>query len=990
MNASRSIQNPALRWTQPGQYWDQQRNEIQSSNVPTQSFASPTSRSVTTAIAELAPFNQSAPSNGRRGDEENLVRLARPDSNGSLQAMGAVTRAVSAELISDRPIEYTTSMVESARRSETHFRQMAESAPRAAAEVALQNAEFAKQWAELATDYIELADRVRTAKTKLSATQQDYDDVNAKIEKYGLTPTIGILLRHKKEQLDRWQAKDSQTGWVREALQRSRESQLDLELVRHDGTHPLDQAVAVLNDNGLDASKPEQQVLFGQVQQLLSDRGHWLTALWTGHRNYQDKLTEIDAVTSASVQLTKNYRTLINRHVIWIRSGDPIGWDSIRKLSSGLASLFNSNRGSEFGFALQQKVGINTASGVVVLVATVVLLVIRWRAKSLLIGIGSKTRLRESTKSTRKLVASGLTVLVAMIVPGVLLSFASWLSSGYVSESLLQASSGLYACSLIALMVELPRQLLRDHGLVDKHLGVELPQRQRASQYLMIVGTGLVLSAYVVTVTGLIDQGMWRESVSRIGLMLTLMLVAWTFHRALQPGTGILDPIVETFGGAIVQRIRLVIYLLIIASPLAIAFLSAIGYGFTAQEIILRFAVTFSVGLIAAILWPAAKILSAHAWRVLTGASLPQRKFDEYGEIEPTHEIDLSGGLYLDLKHQIAFLCQCGLVVAGVVLVGMLWIDVFPNLRMGNPVVWTVTDTVTQPSMDASGQTMMQATVKETPVTLVHCLFAAVTLFVAFQVAKLLPALFDALVLQRVSFDEGMEHFSLVLGRCLLFGVGCLISLNWLGVRWQTVQWLAVGLTIGLGFGLQDMVRNVFGGLIVLFEKPAGLGDLITVGRITGRVAKQHLRTTVLTDDDGRENIIPNKKFVTDDVVNWMGAGRLTVIPIEVAVTKDERPADICRTLQEFAVAQDDILMLPAPQATLVCISKVSQRIEIRVWIEESTTAVGFRNNLLKRVRKYLSDINMLADEQPEQPVMRDLAKDPASFPKSGRRSGAA
>ncbi|MCC9603331.1 mechanosensitive ion channel [Stieleria sp. JC731] len=945
-------------------------------------FARPNHQQASQQQVDLTPFNQ--PDKARSGSP--VIRLARPDTSDVPANGQSVTRAVSVELAPTRVV-YTEAMVRSARESETHFLQVAESSTMIVSKIANDNASFAKKWADLAENYIALAERVDAAQSKLAATQQDFNDVSSKIEKYGLTPTIGMLLRHKKEQLDRWQASDSQTSWVRESLQDSREAQLDLELVRYDGTEPFDQAKQVLDGAGFDPTKPDKQALLRQVQQLLSDRGQWLTALWEGHRNYQEKLAEIDAITTASASLTQDYRKLINRHVTWIRSGDAMGWDSVRKLSTGLVSLFNSNRGSEFGFSLQRKLRVNAASGVTVAVLFFAILALRWWAKSLLVGIGNRNRMRESTKSTRKLAACGLTVLVAYSIPTILFSIATWLNSGFVSESLLQASSGFYACSLIALMVELPRQLLRDFGLVDKHIGVDLPRRERACQYLMVVGTGLVLSAYAVTVSGLIDQGMWRESVSRAGLILTLFLVAWTFHRALQPTGGILEPLIEKFGGAIVHRVRIVIYLFAIGSPLVIAFLSAVGYGFTAQELIYRFAITFSIALTCATLWPATKIVAAHCWRILTGAESPQRKFDEYGEIEPTHDVDLSGGLYLDLKHQIAFLCQCGLVVAGILFLGFLWIDVFPNLRMGNPVVWTVQETITTAAIGPSGETVMQAGVQEVPVTLVHVFFAGVTLFVAFQVAKLLPALFDALVLQRVSFDEGMEHFSLVLGRCLLFGAGCLISMKWLGVRWQSVQWLAVGLTIGLGFGLQDMVRNVFGGLIVLFEKPAALGDLITVGRITGRVAKQHLRTTVLTDDEGRENIIPNKKFVTDDVVNWMGAGRLTVVPIEVAVTKDERPADICRTIQEFAVAQEDVLVLPAPQATLVCVSRTSQRIEVRVWIEDSSNPVGFRNSLLKRVRKYLAEINMLAVDQPEQPVIRDLAKDRDLAPRPTRRS---
>ena len=190
------------------------------------------------------------------------------------------------------------------------------------------------------------------------------------------------------------------------------------------------------------------------------------------------------------------------------------------------------------------------------------------------------------------------------------------------------------------------------------------------------------------------------------------------------------------------------------------------------------------------------------------------------------------------------------------------------------------------------------------------------------------------------------------------------------GIRWEAIQWLAVGLTIGLGFGLQDMVRNLFGGLIVLFEKPARLGDLISVGNVTGRVAAQKLRTTVLSDEEGRTVIIPNKNFVIQDVVNWMGAGRLRVIPIEVAVTRDERPADVCRMLQQLLVEQPNLLLSPAPQATLICVSQKSQRIELRAWVEEHEDILGARQGLMKLVLSYLDERNLLSPHQPRQPSL--------------------
>jgi small-conductance mechanosensitive channel len=158
-----------------------------------------------------------------------------------------------------------------------------------------------------------------------------------------------------------------------------------------------------------------------------------------------------------------------------------------------------------------------------------------------------------------------------------------------------------------------------------------------------------------------------------------------------------------------------------------------------------------------------------------------------------------------------------------------------------------------------------------------------------------------------------------------------------------------------------------------MFEKPARLGDLITVGDVTGRVAAQKLRTTVLSDEKGRDVIIPNRNFVNQEVINWMGAGRLKVIPIEVAVTRDERPADVCRRLQQLLVEQPGLLLSPAPQATLICVSQQGQRIELRAWIEDDQDASRCRDALTTTVLNYLAEKNLLAPHQPRQVSLNEL-----------------
>lgn len=870
---------------------------------------------------------------------------------------------------------YQSMSVPSARQTANQYRRISETSSLVVADVAAQNAVLVDQWADLAETHQGLAMRVDEANWKLSVTQRDLDDVTAKLDHYGLTPTIGQLLRNKKEQLHQWRVRDSVDHFTSDELARSRQRQLELEMIRYDGSDSMAQASSILADAKMTAANSVNANVRSQVDELLRGRHRWLVALKQGYQDYQTKLGELDSASNASIDLTDRYAKLIDQHVIWIRSGDPISVRDARDIGGGMNAFFNSSRSGEFGYSLEQKWRSDPAGAVGLVAIVFVIFLVRVFAKSYLTGIGARKRMKDSTDDTRKLTAGILTVLVASCLPAIFWLTARWLSQGVVAESTLQIASGCSAMALVAAFVELPRQLFRNFGYIDKHVAIDLPRRPRAATYMTLIGFGLVLAAYVITVSGLIQHGMWRDSLSRFAFLVTMMLVTWTMHLGWKPSGGFMEPLVAKFGGTVIHHVRLVIYLIAIGFPIAMIGLIALGYEFTATEFIRRTILTVVALVTAATLWPGIKILSTRMWHLLTGVKVPPAEYDEYGRVEKKPAGLIGGAFvehYLELKHQLAFLCQCALVIVGVACLGMLWIDVFPNVRMGNPVVWNVDETVTTATVNAAGQTVMGTTVESKPITALHLLMAAATLFVAFQLAKLLPALFDALVLQRVSFDEGMEHFSLVLGRCLLFGVGCFIACKWMGVRWQAIQWLAVGLTIGLGFGLQDLVRNLFGGLIVLFEKPARLGDFITVGKVTGRVSAQRLRTTVLTDDDGREVIIPNKNFVGEDVVNWMGAGRLSVIPMEVSVSRDLRPADICRTLQELILAQDDVLLSPAPQATLVCVGKRSQRIEVRAWIERSSESSRFRDELLRTVRRFLDEKSLLVSPQPTQPELRE------------------
>ena len=286
--------------------------------------------------------------------------------------------------------------------------------------------------------------------------------------------------------------------------------------------------------------------------------------------------------------------------------------------------------------------------------------------------------MRKTSADSRKVAAGVLTVLVALAIPSLLYLIARWLGTGIVSESVLRSSSAFYAASLVALAIEVPRQLLRESGYIDKHVDVDLPHRATAMRYLTLIGVILVVAAYAITLMGLMDRGVWRASISRITFMITMLITAWTAHRMLRPTGGFLEPLIAKFGGSVIHRIRLIIYLLGVVFPIAMLVLSALGYGFTAGELIKRSIITVSCLLIAAPLWGSIKILADKAWRRLTGTAPPPPKFDEYGEIPQENTAGVLAEHSLELKHQLAFLFQCALVVGAIACFAWLWIDVFP------------------------------------------------------------------------------------------------------------------------------------------------------------------------------------------------------------------------------------------------------------------------------------------------------------------------
>ncbi|MEQ8514646.1 MAG: mechanosensitive ion channel, partial [Chromatocurvus sp.] len=243
-------------------------------------------------------------------------------------------------------------------------------------------------------------------------------------------------------------------------------------------------------------------------------------------------------------------------------------------------------------------------------------------------------------------------------------------------------------------------------------------------------------------------------------------------------------------------------------------------------------------------------------------------------------------------------------VVGLAVALWLIWSPALPALNIFNEIgLWTVADS-TLP--EGQLRTVSLA-------TLINAIFI---LIVTSLLTRHLPPLTDVLLMEWTRVTPGSRYAIRMLMQYVIIGTGLAMSLSLLGWEWGKVQWLVAALGVGIGFGLQEIVANFISGLILLFERPIRVGDIVTAGGGDGTVTKINARATVIESFEGKELMVPNKELITSVVTNWsLSTSNLrVVVPVGVAYGSDVREA--MRILIEVAHDNPSILAEPEPVAT--------------------------------------------------------------------------
>jgi potassium efflux system protein len=230
-----------------------------------------------------------------------------------------------------------------------------------------------------------------------------------------------------------------------------------------------------------------------------------------------------------------------------------------------------------------------------------------------------------------------------------------------------------------------------------------------------------------------------------------------------------------------------------------------------------------------------------------------------------------------DISTETQQLVNMATVVGGLIAVYWIWAPLLPALdAFARVTLWTST-------------TMVEGEAVTSQITLATVLTVSVLAALTLFAAKRLPAVVEIVLRSRTSVSPGARYTTSTMLNYLIIGIGIIAGLSALGLQWGQLQWLVAALGVGIGFGLQEIVANFISGLIILFERPIRVGDIITIGDKDGTVLKIRIRATTIRDWDGKELLVPNKEFITGRLLNWTLTDSSTrlVIPVGIAYGSD-------------------------------------------------------------------------------------------------------
>ncbi len=784
----------------------------------------------------------------------------------------------------------------------------------------------------------DVSEKLERAEAKIAEIESELTRLAARVEAVGLADSVGVLLRrHRAEAPD--------IGMYRRFI-RMRQEQIGSVQLQQIKLREQRQALADIDSlvdeamASVEAPLPpeERKEVEGLLRQLFTTQREYMDALLEDYETYFQKLVDFDARQQELIDRTQDLLDFIDERILWIPSGKAVQPELLSDGRNAMKWLFGPKHWAQLGRGFVDAAMRLWPLNLAVLLLLVLFAPFARRTRARLHRLGEKAESPGCTSFGPTAEALGLTALLALWLPAAV-AYVGWrLGVSPVATQFTRSfAHGLLVSGVFWGTLRLPRQLTRPGAIADGHCAWPEAAAKALWRQMRWFAALTVPAVFVVFVFEMRGEDLWRESVGRLAFLIAMIATTVFNYVALRPRGAI---------GAVLGAHKLkrpwvwrAFQLAAVAFPLVLCAAALRGFYWTALQVGIRVHLTLLFLMLLVV-----TIQLAARWSMLS----ERRRAREAEALEelaerPTPTMQVS-----------RWMIGTGVLIA-ILGAFVIWADLLPAARILRQVeLWTVTKMVTFTELDPSGIERVHTEARSVPVTLADVFRAFLIGLLSLALIRNLPGLLEATALRRFGPGERYAYATIVKYAVALAGIA--LAFDAIGVGWSSIQWLVAAVGLGLGFGLQEIFANFISGLIILFERPIRVGDTVTVGEISGTVTKIQIRATWITGFDRKELVVPNKTFVTGQLINWTLSDAVLRVEIPVGIAYGSDTEQAIEVLQRVATENRRVLSDPPPQVLFLGFGDSALAFELRVFIRHVSSVFPVRHELHMAIDKAFKD----------------------------------
>lgn len=688
-----------------------------------------------------------------------------------------------------------------------------------------------------------------------------------------------------------------------------------------------------------------------QLTNLLTERRKVGSDLIKSLNNQLNLAISLELTQQQITQISDQIQSKLDQQSFWVKSNNPINLDWFKKLPMSLKAQFD---------GIGKKIGFPTNFDNLPYLLTYVFILF-------VIG-GLIFKFKESIKQRLAVINGEINTLR---------SDSQWHTPLALFYTALLSLSGtlwfLATCQLLGFFfVKNPQEfwewslsmagywwffsfilaILRPNGILVCHFGFTKESAASLQDVTKRIIVSVVLLLNTSIFSNVMDTGLANDVLGEINTIVALLFcIVIIAPRFIRTEKSLSSTTTDKRDRTIFKIVRILLQLV----PVILIALIALGYYYTALNLITHIINTY-------IAWVVWSLVRHTIYRGVTVASrrLAYRRLQEKRQQKQQDSSDASvsddvvviteqeEGLDLnEVRSQLLRFADLFIWTALFVIFYYVWSDLVTVVSyLRDITLWQQTSTT-------------EAGVVTETISLFNLIVALIIVVITYILVRNIQGILEILLFSRVKLSQGTPYTITTLLTYILVAVGGAWAFSTLGMSWSKLQWLFAALSVGLGFGMQEIFANFVSGIILLFERPIRVGDTVTINDVTGTVAKIRIRAITMIDPDRKEVIVPNKSFVTGQVTNWALSNTVTRLVISVGVAYGSDLELVKRLLLQAAHEQSSVLKDPEPRALFLTFGASTLDHELRVYVGQVSERNDTLDALNRRVNELFTENNI-------------------------------